>query len=318
MTQYDIPGLSVAVIRNEKLVYHKSFGYSNKEENKKASNSDLYRIANISKLITFIATAKLIEQGEMAMDERVFGANSVLRYDFGAPPAGSNKELLTMRHLLSHTSGWTNAPYDPMLANNNLTQSQIITDILKSRPLTYAPGTTFHDLNFGYCVLGRVIEKLNYMPYENYARSVFYDIGVTNIKIGGSTLQDRHPNEVKYYQQENNPYAMNLKRMDAHDGWIMSAKDLAKIMVRVDGNLNVPDMISTSITDTFNWGLDWAYYGSLPGTTSILHRLDDRFSFILLTNTRTELDPSLLINELDKTVIDHIKARSSWPSYDLF
>lgn len=318
MTQYDIPGLSIAVIRNEKLVYHKSFGYSDKEENKVASNSDLYRIANISKLITFIATVKLIEQGEMAIDEKVFGSNSVLRFDFGAPPVGSNKEKLTIRHLLNHTSGWTNSPYDPMYTTNNLTNSQIIADILYSRPLAYAPGTTFHDLNFGYSVLGRVIEKLNYMPYENYARSVFYEYGITNIKIGGNSLRERYPNEVKYYQQENSPYALNLKRMDAHDGWVMSVSDLAKILVRIDGNLNVPDMISTSIANDFNLGSDWAYYGSLPGTTSILHRLDDRFSFILLANTRFEQDPALLISELDKLVIDQIKARPSWPSYDLF
>jgi len=318
MIRYDIPGLSIAVIRNEKLTYLKSFGYSDKEENKAASNNDLYRIANISKLITFIATVKLIEQGEMAMDEKVFGANSVLRYDFGAPPAGSNKDKLTIRHLLNHTSGWTNSPYDPMYASNNLTNSQIIADILKSRPLTYAPGTTFHDLNFGYSVLGRVIEKLNYMPYENYARSVFYEYGITNIKIGGNTVRERYPNEVKYYQPEKSPYALNLKKMDAHDGWVMSASDLAKILVRIDGNLNVPDMISTSIANEFHLGSEWSYYGSLPGTTSILHRLDDRFSFIVLTNTRFEQDPALLIKELDNTITDQIKTRPSWPSYDLF
>ncbi len=317
MNRYDVPGLSVAVIRNEKLVYLKSFGFSDKEGNIKARNSDLYRIAGVSRLITYIATLNLIQNGKISMDERVFGTNSILRNDFGSPPTGSGKDLLTVRHLLEHKSGWINAPYDPMYGSNNLTQAQIINDVLINRPLTYLPGTTYNDLNFGYCTLGRIIEKLNYLPYENYARSVFYDFGVTNLKIGGNTESERAPNEVKYYQREVSPYSLNIKRMDAHDGWIASAKDLAKIMIRVDGNLNVPDIISLSI-NPFNSVEDWVQYGSLPGTSSILHRLDDKFSFIVLSNTRTESDPSILLKALDNTVIEQIKERPSWPSYDLF
>ncbi len=318
MVQYDIPGLSIAVIRNEKLAYLKSFGYSDKEDNKIASNEDLYRIADVSKVLTWIATLRLIDDWGSPLDDIVFGSNSILGKDYPAPPIGSGKDLLTVENFLEHKSGWINSPYDPMMVDHTLTQSQIIRDILLNRPLTYTPGTTYHDLNFGYCVLGRVIEKITNIPYENYVKSIMNEFGVVNIKIGGNTLRERLTDEVKYYQNEKDPYSLNIRRMDAHGGWIASAKDLAKIMVRIDGNLNVPDIFLTAPTNQVYTTSHWVQYGSLPGCSSIVHRLDNNYSFIVLTNTRTESDPSLLITDLDNTVIDQIKARPSWPSYDLF
>ncbi len=318
MIQYDIPGLSIAVIRNEKLVYVKSFGYSDKENNKIASNEDLYRIADASKVLTWIATLRLIDDYGSPLDDIVFGSNSILGKDYPAPPIGSGKNLVTVGNFLEHKSGWINSPYDPMMVNNTLTQSQIIRDVLLNRPLTYAPGTTYYDLNFGYCVLGRVIEKVTNIPYENYVKSIMNEFGVTSIKIGGNTLRERLLHEVKYYQNEEDPYSLNIRRMDAHGGWIASAKDLAKILVRIDGNINVPDIFLTAPSNLIYAESQWVQYGSLPGSSSILHRLDNNYSFIVLTNTRTQGDPSLLITELDNTVVDQIKARPSWPSYDLF
>jgi len=319
MNQFDIPGLSVAVIKNEKLVYLKSYGYSDLEENKPAANQDFYRIADVSKFLTWMATLKLAEDWGMDLDDRVFGSNSIFGKDYVMPPAGSGKDLLTVRHFMEHKSGWVNIPYDPMFANYNFTHTQLINDLLMNRPLAYVPGTTAYDLNFGYCVLGRVIEKITNTTYENYVKSIMNEFGVTEIKIGGNALRDRLlPYEVKYYQSENNPYSLNVRRMDSHAGWIASAKDLAKILVRMDGNLNVPDIVSTYLTDQFSLPANWAYYGALPGSSSILHRLDNTFSFIVLTNTRTESNPSWLIHELDNTMTEQIRARTLWPSYDLF
>jgi CubicO group peptidase (beta-lactamase class C family) len=318
MAQYNLPGLSVAILRNEKLAYLKSYGYSNREENIPASNNDLYRIADASKVFTWIATQRLEDDWASGLDERVFGSPSILGKIYLTPPIGSDKDLITVRHFLEHKSGWVNTPYDPMLANNSLTQSQIINDLLINRPLTYPPGTTYYDLNFGYCVLGRVIEKVTNITYEQYVKSIMNGFGVTQIRIGGNNENERFPDEVKYYQEEVSPYSLNMKRMDAHAGWIASAKDLAKIMVRMDGNLNVQDIISITPQSPIYPPSQWVQYGSLPGSSSILHRLDNTYSFIVLTNTRTESNPAMLLSDLDNTLIGQIRARASWPSIDLF
>src|SRR5690606_8388779 len=206
MNTYNIPSVSVAIVKNEKLVYLQSYRYSDIEANQTADNSDLYRIASISKPITLTVLLKLIQDGLITMDQTVFGSNGILGNDYGEVPIGSNKELITIRHLIEHTSGWTNDPYDPMFSPINITQQEIISDILTNRPLTYSPGTTYYYSNFGYCVLGRVIEKVTGETYENYVKTnILNPMGITEMKIGGNTLEERFPNEVKYYQAEYSP-----------------------------------------------------------------------------------------------------------------
>lgn len=319
MTRYSIPGLSLAIVKNEKLVYLKAYGFADKESNQPASNDHLWRIASVSKPITAIAILSLVEEGKITLDQKVFGSNGILGNDYGTPPSGANKDLITVQHLLDHNSGWTNVPDDPMFSNNNNSQTQLISGLLANRPLTYSPGSTYYYLNVGYCILGRVIEKVTDMPYSDYVQSLMVPVGVTNMKIGGNTLDDRFPDEVKYYQSEFSPYSMNVTRMDSHGGWIASAKDLARFVVHIDRNSSVPDVISTNLLAQFYFGyLNWVHYGSLPGTSAILSRLDDTFSFVILTNTRTEGDVNLILNDLYNTVSGQINAQATWPSDDLF
>lgn len=320
MTQYNIPALSIAIVKDEKLVYVKSYGFSDKDSNIIAANDDLYRIASISKSITAIAIFKLIQDGLLSIDQKVFGSNGILGNGYGDPPAESKKDLITVKHLLEHKSGWTNSPNDPMFTDTNYTQSQLITDLLANRPLTYNPGSTYYYLNFGYCVLGRVIEKITDMTYEDYVKSnILGQCGITEMKIGGNTLNDRYPKEVKYYQSEFSPYKMNVTRMDSHGGWIASSTDLARFIVRVDRNNSITDLISTTLLNELYFRYNnWIFYGSLPGTSTILSRLNDTFSFVVLTNTRTESNPDLILNDLYSTISDLINSISEWPSDDLF
>lgn len=320
MGEFNVPSISIAIIKDEKLVYERSYGFSDKEENTAATVNDLYRIASISKPVTAIAILKLVQDGSLSLDEKVFGEGGILGNDYGTPPAGSNKDLITVRHLLNHSSGWTNTPNDPMFHNLAHTQAQLISDLLANRPLTHAPGATYSYLNFGYCILGRVIEKLSSLSYEEYVKTnILEPCGISRMRISGNTLNERYAHEVKYYQDEFSPYAMNVRRLDAAGGWIASAKDLARFMVKIDRNTAKSDLISTSLLNELYFTYpNWYHYGSLPGTSTILRRLDDTYSFVVLANTRTESDPSLIINELDELVTREIRSISSWPTTDLF
>lgn len=319
MAQYSIPGVTVAIVKNEKLVYLKSYGFADKESNQLASNDNLWRIASVSKPITAIAILKLVQDGLITLDQKVFGTGGILENDYGNPPAGSNKDLITVRHLLDHKSGWINSPNDPMFSDISNTQTQLITDLLANRPLANSPGSTVYYLNFGYCVLGRIIEKITNMTYDNYVQTLITPMGITDMKIAGNRLNDRFPNEVKYYQTEFSPYAMNMTRMDSHGGWIATGKDLARFIIKIDRESFVPDLISTKLLNQFYFGYyNWVHYGSLPGTSSILNRLNDSFSFVVLANTRTNFNDSVLLDDLNNTVSGQINLRGKWPTYDLF
>ena len=320
MDQYNIPAVSIAIIKNEKLVYVKSYGYSDKEANTVASIDDLYRIASVSKPITAIAILKLVQDGLISLDQTVFGTNGILGNDYGITPAGSNKDLITIRHLLEHKSGWTNTPNNPMFNNLSYTQSQLLTDVLINRPLTYQPGSTYYYLNFGYFLLGRVIEKITGVTFESYVKTnILQPCSITEMRIGGNTLNDRFPKEVKYYQSESSPYSINVTRADACGGWIASATDIARFIVKIDRNTYRPDLISTSLLNQLYFGyLKWVQYGSLPGTSAVLCRLNSTFSFVVLANTRINSAEDSINVELNNTITEQINSILNWPTYDLF
>ena len=128
-----------------------------------------------------------------------------------------------------------------MFSNPALNHAQLITLTLKNLPLDYPPGEHYAYSNLGYCVLGRIIEKITGRPYADYVRAaVLSRCGVTDMTIAGNTLAQRQPGEVKYYGQGDNPYGFNITRMDSHGGWIARPTDYVQFVMHVDGFAKPP------------------------------------------------------------------------------
>jgi len=179
MTFNDVPALSIAITRNGGLVYAKAFGLAKRlAEIEPASIWHRFRIASVSKPITATAILRLVEQGRLGLADRVFGAGSRLGMDFGfgslTPPA-QNPGLLatiTVQQLLEHTcGGWPNNLIDPMFSEPNLNQEQLITWVLQNRSLNDVPGSVWDYSNFGYCLLGRIIEHVSGQTYANFVQA---------------------------------------------------------------------------------------------------------------------------------------------------
>lgn len=335
MAKYNVPGLSLAITKDEKLVYLKAYGKA--DDTHAATTQSLFRLASVSKQITSIAIMRLLDQGKISLDQRVFGPGAILGTQYGTAPYGPNIANITVDQLLHHTSGgWQNDGTDPMFTHPEMTAAQLIGWTLDNRPLNHIPGTGYAYSNFGYCILGRVIEKITGMPYAAAVNAlVLKPLGITDMSIGGNTLADRKTNEVQYYGQNGeNPYAYNIARMDSHGGWLATATDLAKILVHVDGFPDKPDilkpntiLVMTTAT-TANSGYacgwlvnpvgNWWHQGSLPGTATEIARTvgRGRFNFVILTNTRNS-NPAFSA-DLDKLFWVASAAVTSWPSVDLF
>ena len=106
----------------------------------------------------------------------------------------------------------------------NLTKAQLISWTVDNRALVNDPGTTYSYSNFGYCVLGRVIEMLTGQSYFDFVNSeVLSPAGITAMKIAGNTevADVNAASEVKDYPKAC-AYAnyMLVDRMDAHGGCI--------------------------------------------------------------------------------------------------
>ncbi|QMU30452.1 serine hydrolase domain-containing protein [Adhaeribacter radiodurans] len=320
MQQYQVPGLTVAIVKNEKLVFAKGYGYANKETHQPVDNESLFRIASISKPITAVAILKLAQDGKLKLSDKVFGSAGILRNEFGNVPAGSNLEAITVQNLLEHKSGWINQPNDPMMANLNLSHQELIADIVQHRPLAYSPGSTYYYSNFGYCVLGRIIEKVSGKTYSSYVQSaILQPLGIIDMRLASNTQAQSALNEVTYYQENDNPYAYNINRMDAHGGWLATATDLMRLMVHIDRNTKAADIVSSDmLNQTYMGYYNWFHTGSFPGTSAILTRLDDEYSFAVLANTRNNDQPFAITDALYAAIKEQLLLKTNWPEADLF
>src|SRR5690606_28034498 len=166
-----------------KLVYAKSYGKMSNTDNTPVTNSNLYRIASVSKPITSVGIMKMIEMNLLTMDSKVFGPGSILGEDY-TTPAGMHD--ITVRHLLHHTVGsWGNDGNDPMFQHPTYSHSQLIEWTIANYPATAGRGTYKYS-NFGYCLLGRIIEKLTGKTYEQFIKDeVLAPSGISNMKLGG-------------------------------------------------------------------------------------------------------------------------------------
>jgi CubicO group peptidase (beta-lactamase class C family) len=331
MAAYKVPGLSVAIARHGQFVYRKGFGLADVASGDKVTPAHLFRIASVSKPITSVAIFTLIEKGRLKLSDRVFGGDAVMGTDF-ASSYSERVQKITLEHLLTHTcGGWPNDTNDPMFLNPAMNSHALIRWTLQNQPLQNEPGTHYAYSNFGYCILGRVIEKISGQTYAEFSQqNVLTKCGVNDMRIAGNTLLDTAPGEVVYYGQNvESPYDMNVRRMDSHGGWIATPSDLVSFAMRVDDFSYTPNILEPSTIETMTtptsanpnyargWAVNaagnWWHTGSLPGTISIMMRTSSGLCWAALTNTRTEgMDLAL-----DKMMWEMAEAVPAWRAREI-
>lgn len=337
MEKHEVPGLSLAIARNGRLVYAKGYGFADREAEEPVTTESRFRIASLSKPITAVAIMKLVEDGKLSLNQKVFGPAGILGPRYGMENPDHPVTKISILNLLQHSSGgWSNAPGDPMFSNVSLSADELLVWTLRNRPLDNAPGTAYAYSNFGYFVLARVIEEVIGESYEDYVKSeILLPMGITSMEIGGNSLADKRPREVRYYPHDRyDPYQYNVARMDAHGGWISSATDLVRFLVQVDGfntrrnflrqqtirNMTTPSRVNAdyacgwSVNEAGNW---W-HVGLLPGTRALMVRSSGEFNWAILTNRRGP-DGNDIEEDFDLIVWKAINDSSiRWPNADLF
>ena len=305
MDKHDLPGLSVSIARRGQFVYRAGFGYADKAAGQAVDPSHLFRIASVTKPITSVALFTLIEQGRLKLDDRVFGADGVLRFDYGHDYP-ERVSRITIHHLLTHTAGgWANDGNDPMFRHPKMNHKELITWTLHNQPLQNEPGQHHAYSNFGYCILGRILEKVSGQSYATFVRqAVLKPCGIEDMQLAGNTLAQRAPKEVLYYGRKENPYGMNVTRMDSHGGWIGTPSDVVQFVLHVDGFNTTPSILRPETIRTMTassaanegYGCGWCvnrahnywHGGSLPGVTTILVRTASGLCWAAFANARNQ------------------------------
>jgi CubicO group peptidase (beta-lactamase class C family) len=357
--QNGLKGVSVAIVKDEKLVFVKGYGFANVEAGIPVTPNLLFRIASVSKLITAVAIMKLVENSKISLDSKVFGKYGILNDDQFLHIKDSRLEKITVQDLLNHSGGWTQHYGD--LAFLPKIVSRVVGDPLPvkidsyikfvtTHRLHYEPGSRSVYSNIGYVILGKVIAKVTGADYETFVRKEILErIGIMDMKLGGSFLEEAFPNEVKYYQPDDGQPVesfdgsnrMVLKTYGGNDihllgsagGWLASSIDLMKLIVAIDNDPKVKDILSQESIqkmiqvdpnglDPLGWrGTnemgEWWRTGTLPGSSALLKREPNGFSWVILSNTSNYKGPRLAI-EMNR-VMSHILLKvEHWPEYDLF
>jgi len=265
-----IKGLAVAIVKDERLIFAKGYGYADSDAKIFAEPQQLFRIASVSKLVTAIAIMKLVESGKITLESKVFGKHGILNKEKQLQIKDNRLENITVRNLLNHSGGWTQHYGDiaflPKIVSEQTGDPLPVTistyiKFISSRRLHFEPGTTSAYSNLGYMILGEVIATVSKTSYEKYVKAnVLKPAKIYDMQLGGSFESEKLLEEVRYYQPEDaqpvEAYdgsgrmvpkiygGTNMTLLGSAGGWIASPIDLMKLLVVVDGDPGIKDILS--------------------------------------------------------------------------
>lgn len=278
----DIVGASVAVAKDGMLVYAKGFGYADSTTLEPVQPYNRFRIASISKLITAVAVMKLQEEGELSVNDKVFGPEGILNDPFYSNPKDKRVYDITVAHLLAHEGGWTTRFGDQMFMPQVVSKemgvalpvdTKTIVRFALNKNLHFTPGTGRSYSNLGYAILGLVIEKISGTSYEEFCRkNILEPAGIYDMHFASNLKKNKAPYEVTYYEPPDAilkpsiygtgdmtaaSYGGNdIESLGAAGAWIATAPDLMRLLLCIDGFDNKKDILTkasiTFMTDTRN------------------------------------------------------------------
>lgn len=223
------PGVSVAVVRDQELVWSGGYGWSDLGAHTPASAATLYRIGSVSKLFTSTAILQLRDQGKLALDDPVAKhlPEFKVRNPFPATPP------VTLRHLLTQTSGLTREAPFPYWTTHVFPSREQLLASLRDVTLTSPPGETYKYSNLGVALLGLVIERISGESYADYLRRhLFEPLGMSSSSAAPSAEQIRS-RAIAYYRKSSQGSRRvfdyyDMDGMAAAGNIVSSVEDLAR------------------------------------------------------------------------------------------
>ena len=289
MRKWEMKGASLAITRNDSLLYAKGYGWADEECGIEMEPSHIMRMASVSKLITAVGIMVLQDEGSLNIKDTVFGPTGILNDTlFNSVIKDKNHHKITVEHLLRHQGGFYRDPLfssrdvkHQMQLDNPPTKEDFYRLVLSKR-LSFAPGSWQRYSNFGYLLLSEIIEKASGMPYEEFIRTkVLAPAGCYDMHIGGNYYEDKLHNEVRYYTHNGDGKYIedysdngqmvercyggnNIPLLSGAGAWCASPAEIARLVASIDGRAEVPDIISheafeqmTEYFDQETFSLGW-------------------------------------------------------------
>jgi CubicO group peptidase (beta-lactamase class C family) len=345
----DIRGAALAVAKDTKLVFAHGYTWA-ESEYPITQPTTLFRLASCSKPITGIAINQLIENGSLSLDDKAQDILKMKQPNGTEPPTdpkpsdpntqGHYFHAITVRNLLQHQIGWGDLPlpgaFDPMwneeetqkafnLPSQSLVTKYQIASWAVSQKQFCWPGTRYGYCNFGYILLGMIVEKQLGMSYINAVQEyIAKPLNLKHLRQSQSILTGwPPPTDEAYYHyysspqssspdlitldrlRQSPPYTEHIENWDAAGGLSIAATDYAKLLAALNlttlsNPILKPERIASIFTNYLGWdqsqpdpkgGNRWFKGGSLDCcATSVCHSMSG-FSYALFYNRGFAMDP---------------------------
>lgn len=314
MRKWQLKGASLAVTRNDSLLYAKGYGWADKEKGIEMAPGHILRMASVSKLLTATGIMVLQDKGMLNIKDTVFGPSGILNDSLITKTVRDrNYRKITVEHLLRHQGGFSR---DPLFSSRDVKnqlqldhapQKEDFYKVVLNRRLRFVPGSWQNYSNFGYLLLSEIIEKVSGQSYEQFMQeNVLKPAGCYDMHIAGTYYKDKRENEVRYYTHDGDGKFIeeyngsgrivercyggnNIPLLSGAGAWCGSPIEIARFVASIDGDPGVPDIISeesfrqmTEYLDTETFSLGWndtnpAKSWSRSGTLSGTCALVERF-----------------------------------------
>jgi N-acyl-D-aspartate/D-glutamate deacylase/CubicO group peptidase (beta-lactamase class C family) len=325
MAAQQIPGLAAAVIRKGEIVEAQGYGLANVEHKVPVTPETIFQSGSIGKQFTATAIMLQVEDGTVALTD------PLIRFFPAGPPAWKD---ITVRHLLTHTSGIPDYNDGQLDYRRDYTEDELVT-FAQSLPADFAPGADWRYSNTGYILLGAIVRKASGMFYGDVLRErVFTPLGMTTARVISEA--DIVPNRAAGYrlvkgELQNQAWVAPSLNTTADGSLYLSLQDLVAwdraLRARAVLTPESWDAIFAPITlnsgRTHPYGFGWTvdrvagqavhrHGGSWQGfKASIARYLGDDVTVIVLANL-AQANPDRISDEIAETLIPKLTAVPTW------
>jgi D-alanyl-D-alanine carboxypeptidase len=213
--------LGIALAYNGQIVHESAYGIEDPRSGSSPSATSRFRIASISKVFTAVAVMQLVDQGVISLDEVPLG-------EFGQPFGDPRMATITVRQLLSHTSGLPQS--EPVFFRGQVSSWQEAGAAVLAGPLDFEPGTSFRYSNANYALLGSLIELRTGVPYEQaIVERVLNPLGIAGMRLAGTF--DANSGEVYHPSTAGRNY---MESLGPAGQWIAAPADVLRLVTAIN------------------------------------------------------------------------------------
>jgi CubicO group peptidase (beta-lactamase class C family) len=297
--------VSAAVVFEGQVVH--TFAASTSKSSRQVNVDTSFRIASISKILTAVTVLKLVEQGQLELDEPIVG---LIADSLGVPLADERARNITIRQLLSHTSGISN--FLKIFFDAGTYDQMGMLKVALGETLASEPGSTFKYGNVSYVLLGKAIERATGLSYQDATRQlVLAPLGLQSFRLVGT--YDFGPTDALHAVSGGRTY---MEQLGAAGGWVATATDVATLLDSLDPQSPSLHIISAKYMELmklpatpvpvgplWDYGLglrlfvsgEWGHSGSIENVHSMaVHRPDGLTVSVLVNGTKPKHTDDLI------------------------